>query len=130
MSFKKLIGSRHRRSATLYKVSSRPKRPPPPPVAYAKTHNGEKVAGVGKTLGEMFFTTPFLLSLILKPEKYTHTYALFTLEPNITKFPSDTTVTEGEGVYFRIKVSGVPQPTVTWYHDGEPIRADLSLIHI
>jgi hypothetical protein len=27
-------------------------------------------------------------------------------------------------VYFRIKVSGEPQPTVTWYHDGEPIRAD------
>ena len=45
-------------------------------------------------------------------------------EPTITKFPSDTTITEGEGVYFRIKVSGVPQPTVTWYHDGEPVRAD------
>ncbi len=27
-------------------------------------------------------------------------------------------------MYFRIKVSGEPQPTVTWYHDGEPIRAD------
>ena len=45
-------------------------------------------------------------------------------EPQITKFPSDTIVTEGEGVYFRIKVSGEPQPTVTWYHDGEPVRAD------
>ena len=42
----------------------------------------------------------------------------------IEKFPSDTTITEGEGVYFRIKVSGAPQPTVTWYHDGEPVRAD------
>ena len=40
------------------------------------------------------------------------------------KFPSDTNITEGEGVYFKIKVSGEPQPTVTWYHDGEPIRAD------
>ena len=45
-------------------------------------------------------------------------------EPQITKFPSDTTVTEGEGVYFKIKVNGEPQPTVTWYHDGEPVRAD------
>ena len=40
------------------------------------------------------------------------------------EFPSDTNITEGEGVYFRIKVSGEPQPTVTWYHDGEPVRAD------
>ena len=27
-------------------------------------------------------------------------------------------------MYFNIKVSGEPQPTVTWYHDGEPIRED------
>ena len=40
------------------------------------------------------------------------------------KFPSDTNITEGEGVYFKIKVSGVPQPTVTWYHDGEPVKGD------
>ena len=46
------------------------------------------------------------------------------VEPTITKFPSDTTITEGEDVYFKIKVSGEPQPTVTWYHDGEPVRAD------
>ena len=42
----------------------------------------------------------------------------------INKFPSDVTTTEGEGVYFKIKVSGEPQPTVTWYHDGEPVRTD------
>ena len=39
-------------------------------------------------------------------------------------FPSDVTVTEREGLYFKIDVSGEPQPSVTWYHDGEPIRAD------
>ena len=44
-------------------------------------------------------------------------------EPKILDFPSDTSITEGEGVSFRIMVSGEPQPTVTWYHDGEPIRA-------
>ena len=45
-------------------------------------------------------------------------------EPTITEFPSDMNITEGEGAYFKIKVSGEPQPIVTWYHDGEPVKAD------
>ena len=45
-------------------------------------------------------------------------------EPAITEFPSDTTIAEGEGVYFKVKVRGEPQPIVMWYYDGEPVRAD------
>ena len=48
----------------------------------------------------------------------------FNAAPQIEDFPSDTAITEGEGVYFKVKVSGVPQPTVTWYHNGEPVKAD------
>ena len=44
--------------------------------------------------------------------------------PKIDTFPSDSTVVEGKGVYFKVKVSGVPQPTVTWYHNGEPVEED------
>ena len=50
-------------------------------------------------------------------------YVMFA-EPTITKFPSDMTATEGGGVYFKIKVSGEPQPIVTWYHNGESVRED------
>ena len=29
-------------------------------------------------------------------------------------------------MYFKVKVSGEPQPIVTWYYDGEPVRTDYS----
>ena len=51
-------------------------------------------------------------------------HACNNVAPMISVFPSDVIVAEGEGLYFKIKVSGEPQPTVTWYHDGEPVRAD------
>jgi hypothetical protein len=43
-------------------------------------------------------------------------------QPQITKFSSDATVTEG--AYTTIKVSGEPQPAVTWYNDGKLVGAD------
>ena len=33
---------------------------------------------------------------------------------------------EGEEVVFRVKVSGVPVPELTWYHNGEEVMADYS----
>ena len=47
-------------------------------------------------------------------------------EPTITKFPEDKHVLEGEKVAFKVKVSGVPQPKLTWYHDGVEVVADYS----
>ena len=41
-------------------------------------------------------------------------------------FPDDTQVIEGEEVVFRVKVTGDPQPKVTWYHNGEEVTADYS----
>ena len=51
-------------------------------------------------------------------------HACNNIVPMISIFPSDVIITEGEGLYFKIKVSGEPQPIVTWFHDGEPIRED------
>ena len=62
---------------------------------------------------------------MIKLSGYSHvSLRVYMIEPKFVDFPSDTNITEGEGVYFKIKVSGEPQPTVTWYHDGKPIRAD------
>ena len=45
-------------------------------------------------------------------------------EPSIDVFPSDTRATEGEEVYLKVKVSGHPPPTITWYHNGTVVTAD------
>ena len=44
--------------------------------------------------------------------------------PQIIEFPSDMSATEGKAVYFNIKVNEEFQPTVTWYHNGEPVEED------
>ena len=41
-------------------------------------------------------------------------------------FPEDTFVQEGEGVLFHVKVTGVPHPNLTWYHNGVEVKADYS----
>ena len=47
-------------------------------------------------------------------------------EPLIAVFPDDKQVLEGEEVVFRVKVTGVPVPECTWYHNGEEMVADYS----
>ena len=49
-----------------------------------------------------------------------------TPAPDIVEFPEETHAVEGEGVLFQVKVSGSPQPKLTWYHNGEEVEADYS----
>lgn len=65
------IHCRKRKSSQLYKVSTRPKRPPPPPAAYARTHSGRRVTGPGKTVGETLYTN----RIYFKSGMYTHTHS-------------------------------------------------------
>ena len=44
----------------------------------------------------------------------------------IVRFPEDTYVQEGEGVLFHVKVTGVPHPNLTWYHNGVEVKQDYS----
>ena len=46
--------------------------------------------------------------------------------PVIVEFPEDSYAQEGEGVMFRVRVTGSPQPKLTWYHDGVEVKADYS----
>ena len=42
----------------------------------------------------------------------------------IQQFPSDTTVKEGHQVVFKVKVTGTPTPSYSWYHEGELVTDD------
>ena len=46
--------------------------------------------------------------------------------PVIVQFPEDTYIQEGEGVLFQVKVTGVPHPNLTWYHNGVEVKEDYS----
>ena len=45
----------------------------------------------------------------------------------IEEFPTDTTATEGEGVFFKVVVRGYPQPSLIWYHEDTQLTSDYSL---
>ena len=45
----------------------------------------------------------------------------------IIQFPEDTYVEDGEGVLFRVEVSGAPHPELVWYHNGVRVAADYSM---
>ena len=54
-------------------------------------------------------------------------HALLSLEtskPFIRSFPEDMTVTEGNRVEFQVKVSGTPEPQLTWYHESTRLSND------
>ena len=49
-------------------------------------------------------------------------------EPRIFQFPVGTIrVVEGERVQFDVKVTGNPQPKLTWYHEGEEVVTNYSI---
>ena len=42
-------------------------------------------------------------------------------------FPSNKHLTEGESVTFKTAVSGNPEPTLTWYHEGIKLKSDYAV---
>ena len=45
----------------------------------------------------------------------------------IEEFPEDTNAIEGEGVYFKVVVSGTPNPSITWFHNEDKVTSDYSV---
>ena len=45
----------------------------------------------------------------------------------IEEFPEDTNAIEGEGVYFKVVVSGKPNPSITWFHNEDKVTSDYSV---
>lgn len=43
------------------------------------------------------------------------------------QFPQDSTAIQGESMEFQVKVTGTPQPKLTWYHNEKEIVADSSI---
>ena len=51
---------------------------------------------------------------------------IFFAVPKILQFPESVSVKEREKVVFQVEVTGAPEPTLTWYHDGEEMVSDAS----
>ena len=48
-------------------------------------------------------------------------------KPTIDENPQDKIAEIGEQIIFHPKVSGDPEPTIAWYHDGSMVMSDYSL---
>ncbi len=49
------------------------------------------------------------------------------IAPNIEEFPANTAAIEGEEVIFRVVVSGVPTPTLTWKSGEKELFSNYSM---
>ena len=47
-----------------------------------------------------------------------------TIKPFIDQFPDSKSVVEGQMVVLRVQVSGIPHPSLTWYHGNNPVEND------
>ena len=54
-----------------------------------------------------------------------------TSPPAFTKQLKDVYIVEGSCTRFDVKVTGMPEPEVTWYKDGQPVKEDkhLEIVH-
>ena len=68
---------------------------------------------------------------VRKSCKLTVTQVTPTSPPAFVKQLKDVYIVEGSSTRFDVKVTGMPEPEVTWYKDGEPVRKDkhMEIIH-
>ena len=69
----------------------------------------------------------FAVLQINSPQSYTAQRSLFAVSPAISYDDKLTEVQKlkgGQKLTIDTKISGVPTPTVTWSHDGQPLQPD------